>query len=162
MWESVFESTLRQYYKLSTSLAVHHTLDSVTTLWESHLDQVAATLQSPPPSTYLDILQQQRLSALHRNLLVHNHHQLLARQPQASGSRLARLATRHEDVLAKLAHRDQVLATRQAEWDNYTEDQASLAAWLREMEREKQRLNLKHVAVKRINKVRHKITIIYS
>merc|ERR1711915_373036 len=67
------------------------------------------------------------------------------------------LTERNQDVLDRLGEREILLRSRLALWDNYMGDQERLMTWLRDMEREKQLLNLIHVAVKRIPRVLKKI-----
>ena len=63
------------------------------------------------------------------------------------------LAERTESTLAALEERAVVLRARQEMWEQQSAEQEKLAAWLRDMEREKQLLHLKHVAVSRIPRV---------
>ena len=63
----------------------------------------------------------------------------------------------NQNILEKINNRNEVLRNRQILWDTYTLDLDKLTAWLRDMEREKQMLNLKHVAQIRLPKILRKI-----
>ena len=156
LWQTVFEDTLSRYHKMSTMLASQHAKDATLRVWESHLDQVAANLSAPPSSSYTEIAEQMRLGSLHKSLLTQSQ-QLMLRTPSQMQGQVQRLKERNQDVLDRLGEREILLRSRLALWDNYIADQERLMSWLRDMEREKQMLNLKHVAVKRIPRVLKKI-----
>ena len=157
VWQSVFQETLAQYNRLSALLASQQASELALTVWESHLDQVTEGLASPASDSYLAIAEQMRVVALHRSLLLQSHQQLVTRQPAQPSDLLQRLSKRSKEVLDQLDERDSLLRSRQAMWDNFSLDQDKFHAWLREMEREKQLLNLKHVALTRLQIVLGKI-----
>merc|ERR1711915_528214 len=104
----------------------------------------------------MEIAEQMRLGSLHKSLLTQSQ-QLMLRTPSQMQSQVQILTERNQDVLDRLGEREILLRSRLALWDNYMGDQERLMTWLRDMEREKQMLNLKHVAVKRIPRVLKKI-----
>merc|ERR1712106_114183 len=156
LWQTVFEDTLSRYHKMSAMLASQHAKDATLRVWESHLDQVAANLSAPPSASYTEISEQMRMGSLHRSLLTQSQ-QLMLRTSAPVHGQVQRLTERNQEVLDQLEQRAVLLRSRHALWDNYNIDQERLLSWLRDMEREKQMLNLKHVAIKRIPKVLKKI-----
>eukprot|EP00092_Neocalanus_flemingeri_P025196 GFUD01027327.1.p1 GENE.GFUD01027327.1~~GFUD01027327.1.p1 ORF type:complete len:2646 (+),score=708.19 GFUD01027327.1:241-8178(+) len=156
LWQTVFEDTLSRYHRMSAMLASQHAKDATLRVWESHLDQVAANLSAPPSASYTEIAEQMRMGSLHRSLLTQSQQLMLRSSPPVHGQ-VQRLTRRNQEVLDQLEQRASLLRSRHALWDNYNIDQERLSSWLRDMEREKQMLNLKHVAIKRISKVLKKI-----
>merc|ERR1712106_990664 len=156
LWQTVFEDTLSRYHRMSAMLASQHAKDATLRVWESHLDQVAANLSAPPSASYTEISEQMRMGSLHRSLLTQSQ-QLMLRTSAPVHGQVQRLTERNQEVLDQLEQRAVLLRSRHALWDNYNIDQERLLSWLRDMEREKQMLNLKHVAIKRIPKVLKKI-----
>jgi len=156
LWQTVFEDTLSRYHRMSALLASQHAKDATLRVWESHLDQVAANLSAPPSASYTEIAEQMRMASLHRSLLTQSQ-QLMLRTSAPMHGQVQKLTERNQEVLDQLEQRAVLLRSRHALWDNYNSDQERLLSWLRDMEREKQMLNLKHVAIKRIPKVLKKI-----
>ena len=100
---------------------------------------------------------QMSVGVLHRTLLMQNQQQLMVRQPSEEAYLVQNLTTRNQLLLDQIDNRNQVLTNRQLMWEGFTLDQDKLASWLREMEKEKQSLNLKHVALLRLPKLLSKI-----
>ena len=158
LWQEVFQDTLARYNRLSALLASQQAKDLALRVWENHLDQVSEGLAAPPSNNYMAIAEQMRIISLHRNLLLQSQ-QLLLRQPSPSqpSKSVTRLVRRNQEVLQRMEERNDLLRERQAMWDRFSVESDKLQAWLREMEREKQLLNLKHVALKRVPTVLNKI-----
>ena len=158
VWQDVFQDTLARYNRLSALLASQQAKDLALRVWESHLDQVSESLSVAPSTSYMAIAEQMRIISMHRNLLLQSQ-QLLLRQSSASQSSeaVSRLARRNQEVLGKLEERNVLLRDRQTRWDKFSVESDKLQAWVREMEREKQLLNLKHLALKRVPIVLTKI-----
>merc|ERR1712079_706996 len=118
---------------------------------------VASNLSTPPSESYQEIGEQISLGVLHRTLLIHNQQQLMVRQPSEHAHAVKNLAAKNKELLAQIDNKNMVLRNRQLLLDNFSLDQDKLAAWLRDMEREKQLLNLKYIAVKRLPSILKKI-----
>ena len=157
IWQNVFEDTLGRYHKLSSLLASQHAKEMALKVWENQIDQVSSNLSTPPSSSYKEIGEQICLGDIHRTLLMHNQQQLMVRQPSEYAGAVKDLTKRNQNILEKINNRNEVLRNRQILWDTYTLDLDKLTAWLRDMEREKQMLNLKHVAQIRLPKILRKI-----
>merc|ERR1712079_50032 len=118
---------------------------------------VASNLSTQPSESYQEIGEQISLGVLHRTLLIHNQQQLMVRQPSEHAHAVKNLAAKNKELLAQIDNKNMVLRNRQLLLDNFSLDQDKLAAWLRDMEREKQLLNLKYIAVKRLPSILKKI-----
>ena len=157
LWQNVFEDTLQKYHNLSSLLASQKSKEIALKIWENHLDQVSSALSTPLSESYNEIGEQISIGVVHRGLLMHNQQQLMVRQPSEEAPLIQNLTTRNQELLDQIDNRNQVLTNRQLLWEGFTLDQDKLASWLREMEKEKQSLNLKHVALLRLPKLLAKI-----
>ena len=157
LWQNVFEDTLQKYHNLSSLLASQKSKEIALKIWENHLDQVSSALSTPLSESYNEIGEQISVGVVHRGLLMHNQQQLMVRQPSEEAPLIQNLTTRNQELLDQIDNRNQVLTNRQLLWEGFTLDQDKLASWLREMEKEKQSLNLKHVALLRLPKLLAKI-----
>ena len=157
LWQSVFENTLQKYHNLSSLIASQKSKEIALKIWENHLDQVSSSLSTPLSESYNEIGEQISVGVLHRTLLMQNQQQLMVREPSEEAQLVQKLTTRNQELLDQIDNRNQVLTNRQMLWEGFTLDQDKLASWLREMEKEKQSLNLKHVALLRLPKLLSKI-----
>ena len=150
LWQQVFEDTLARYHRLSASLVGE---DLALDLWRSQVETVTQQPRQPAALSYSGVREQLREVALQRSLLTQSQ-QLMVRVP---GTEVCHLAERSKEALDLLEERSRELKARQVAWDLHTVKAENLAAWLREMEREKAKLNLKHVALRRVDKVLKRI-----
>ena len=157
VWQKVFQDTLSKYHKMTSSLAFQQSKDAALKVWQNQVDQVASNLSTQPSESYQEIGEQISLGVLHRTLLIHNQQQLMVRQPSEHAHAVKNLAAKNKELLAQIDNKNIVLRNRQLLLDNFSLDQDKLAAWLRDMEREKQLLNLKYIAVKRLPSILKKI-----
>lgn len=157
IWQNVFEDALGRYHRLSTLLASQHTKEMAIKVWENQMDQAASSLNTPLSSSYEQIGEQMSLGDIHRTLLLHNQQQLMVRQPSPHAGAVQELTKKNQNILEKIDNRNGILRQRQILWDTYSLDLNKLTAWIRDMEREKQMLNLKHVALIRLPKLLRKI-----
>ena len=157
IWQNVFEDTLGRYHRLSSLLASQHAKEMALKVWENQIDQAASSLSTPLSSSYEEIGEQMSLGDIHRTLLMHNQQQLMVRQPSPHAVAVQKLTKKNHNILEKIDNRNGILRNRQILWDTYTLDMNKLTSWIREMEKEKQMLNLKHVALIRLPKLLRKI-----
>ena len=157
IWQNVFEDALGRYHRLSSLLASLHAKEMALKVWENQMDQAASSLNTPLSSSFEEIGEQMSLGDIHRTLLVHNQQQLMVRQPSPHAGAVQELTKKNQNILAKIDNRNGILRKRQILWDTYSLDLNKLTAWIRDMEREKQMLNLKHVALIRLPKLLRKI-----
>ena len=160
IWQNVFEDALARYHRLSSLLASHHAKEMALKVWENQMDQAATSLSTPLSSSYEEIGEQMSLGDIHRTLLLHNQQQLMVRQPSPHAGAVQELTKKNQNILEKIDNRNGILRQRQILWDTYSLDLNKLTAWIRDMEREKQMLNLKHVALVRLPKLLRKIQIL--
>ena len=160
IWQNVFEDALARYHRLSSLLASHHAKEMALKVWENQMDQAATSLSTPLSSSYEEIGEQMSLGDIHRTLLLHNQQQLMVRQPSPHAGAVQELTKKNQNILEKIDNRNGILRQRQILWDTYSLDLNKLTAWIRDMEREKQMLNLKHVALIRLPKLLRKIQIL--
>ena len=150
LWQRVFEDTLARYHRLSSSLVGE---DMALEVWRSQLEAVNKKPKHVPALTYSQVGETMREVALQRSLLAQSQ-QLMLRMP---GPEVAQLTEQSSEALDLLESWSKQLRSRQAAWDQHAIKAEHLAAWLREMEKEKAKLNLKHVALRRVGKVLKRI-----
>ena len=122
-------------------------------VWRGQLQAVKEKPKHVPALTYSQVGETIREVALQKSLLAQSQ-QLMFRTP---GPEVARLKEQSSEALDLLESWGKQLRARQAAWDQHAIKAEHLAAWLREMEREKAKLNLKHVALRRVGKVLKRI-----
>ena len=160
LWQNVFEQTLGNYNHLTAELAKQQSKEISIKIWENHMNQVSSNLQIQLSDSYYDICKELSNSVLHKKLLMQNQQQLIMRYPTENMVTLQNVATRNNELLEKVEQKSLILRDRQAMWDTYVSDQERFLVWLREMEKEKQQLNLKHVALRRLPKLVQKIKML--
>ena len=149
-WQRVFEDTLSRYHRLSASLVGE---DLALEVWRDQVNTITRESGQKAATSYSQLGERLREMALERSLLSQSQ-QLMLRVP---GPDTSQLAERSRGALDLLEERSRVLRTRQVAWEQHTVRMESLSIWLREMEREKAKLNLKHVALRRVRKVLQRI-----
>ena len=144
-WQSVFEESLGQYHSLLAHIAQHQDRLTALRVWEDNMNTASSNLSTQLSESYHEISQQIGLGLLHRTLLINNQQHLLLRN--ISDDHITNLTKRNQEILDQIDNRNLVLSNRQMLWNKVTVDHQRLAAWIRDMEREKQLLNLKHVSL---------------
>ncbi|XP_023348442.1 uncharacterized protein LOC111717154 isoform X2 [Eurytemora carolleeae] len=152
LWQRVFEDTLEKYNRVSASLANQAGAGTLLKVWENHVDQVLSNLEEPVSTSYQSIGEQLRLGSLHRVLLI-QHQELVLRCTGLAPDAVQQVAEKHHAVLDKLCERSTVLVTRKSIWNEYCLNADKLIAWIREMEKEKLQLSLKHLPVRRLDRL---------
>ncbi len=72
---------------------------------------------------------------------------------------LSALSSAHSEAVEDVKKRGALIADRIRAWEEFRRKEDKLFAWLRQMEREKLSLNLKHVQVRRIADVLQRIEV---
>jgi hypothetical protein len=72
---------------------------------------------------------------------------------------LQNLSSLHDSVLSKISDRTSSIDDRLRGWDEYRVRQDDLFIWMRDVERQKQGLNLRHVRVDGIQEVLNEIQV---
>lgn len=160
MWQTVFRETFHQYHRLSTRLVKSQDSAIALKLWQEYLTHVQTFLSSSIPEDYHSLTEHQRLCQVHQNLLSAQKNVLVERSDEASGSgdnavieQYNKLTEMHNDTLAQIEKRHDDVTDRITSWDKYRTDQSKLLTWLKDMERERGRLQLRYIHIRRVPKV---------
>lgn len=160
LWQKVFRETFQQYHRLSTQLIKSQDSAIAFKLWQEYLAHVQAFLSSTIPEDYHSLTEHQRLCQVHQNLLSAQKNVLIERSDEASGSgdnslieQFNTLTEMHRSTLSQIEQRHDEVTDRISAWEKYRNDQSKLLAWLKDMERERSRLQLRYIHIRRVSKV---------
>lgn len=160
LWQSVFQETFHQYHRLSTRLVKSQDSAVALKLWNEYLLHVQTFLSSNIPEDYHSLTEHQHLCQVHQNLLSTQQNVLLEKSSTEVAAGDARvmdqfnvLTNLHNETLSRIVDRHQQVSDRLESWDQYRLDQSKLLAWLKDMERERGRLQLRYIHVRRVPKV---------
>ncbi|XP_071747048.1 uncharacterized protein [Lepeophtheirus salmonis] len=153
LWQSVFQETFARYQELSCALSENHDIDSALDLWKKYLGRVEKELDQDLPKNYDSLLERKRIYGVHKTLL-EDHHQSLSKIESEKSLPLSLL---HENVIKSLDNRAEFISERLKSWEEYKAENDELFLWLKQMEREKARLHLKHVPIHSIDDILQKI-----
>ncbi|KAL3268193.1 hypothetical protein HHI36_007318 [Cryptolaemus montrouzieri] len=172
LWQEVFKETFQQYHKLSTRLVKNEDAAAALRLWQEYLINVQQFLQDSIPGDYHSLSDHQHLLQVHRNLLATQQNIL---QPIDDRGQLASnlvemsvleqfntLTSLHNDTLANIVDRYTEVQNRLNYWDRYRSDQNRLLSWLKELEREKEKMQLRYLHIRGISRVMSQIDNILS
>ncbi|CAG9785834.1 unnamed protein product [Diatraea saccharalis] len=161
LWQAMFRDTFLHYHRLSTALVRSGDAAIALRLWHEYLLDLQSFLSGSVPADYENLTEHRRLCRVHRNLLTSQRSVLMNENKELKNRDLAdkfdTLTNLHNETLARIVERQDEVCTRIAAWDDYREINTELLRWLKEMEREKEKLQLRYVHIKRINKVLNKI-----
>jgi nesprin-1 len=161
LWQAMFRDTFLHYHRLSTALVRSGDAATALRLWHEYLLDLQSFLSGSVPADYENLTEHRRLCRVHRNLLTSQRSVLMNENKEMKNRDLAdkfdTLTNLHNETLARIVERQDEVCTRIAAWDEYREVNNELLQWLKEMEREKEKLQLRYVHIKRINKVLEKI-----
>lgn len=164
LWQQVFRETFQQYHRLSTRLIRNEDGAAALKLWQEYLLHVQQFLSGTIPGDYHGLSEHQRLCEVHQNLLTTQQNVL---QPigdtetkLASGlvemsvlEKFNSLTNLHNETLSKIMDRHTEVRNRLNAWERYRHDQNRLLAWLKDMEKERERLQLRYIHIRRVPKV---------
>ncbi|KAK5645556.1 hypothetical protein RI129_006856 [Pyrocoelia pectoralis] len=169
LWQQVFRETFQQYHRLSTRLIKNEDSMAALKLWQEYLLHVQQFLLGSIPSEYNSLAEHQRLLEVHQNLLTTQQSIL---QPLSNrDSKLYELnlleqfntlTNLHNETLSKIIDRHGEVSNRLSAWDRYRYDQNRLLGWLKDMEKERERLQLRYINIRRVPKVLAKIQTLLS
>ncbi|KAF5292002.1 hypothetical protein FQA39_LY14119 [Lamprigera yunnana] len=169
LWQQVFRDTFQQYHRLSTRLVKNEDSVAALKLWQEYLLHVQQFLLGSIPSEYNSLAEHQRLLEVHQNLLTTQ--QSILQPLNEDDNKLFELSISeqfnsltnlHNETLSKIADRHLEVRNRLNAWDRYRFDQNRLLAWLRDMEKERERLQLRYIHIRRVAKVLLKIQNLLS
>lgn len=161
LWQAMFRDTFLHYHRLSTALVRSGDAATALRLWHEYLLDLQSFLSGSVPADYENLTEHRRLCRVHRNLLASQRSVLINEHKETKHRDLAEkfdtLTNLHNETLARIVERHDEVSTRIAAWDDYREIYIELLRWLKEMEREKEKLQLRYVHIKRIHKILTKV-----
>nr|CAD7412488.1 unnamed protein product [Timema poppensis] len=169
LWQQVFRETFQQYHRLSARLVKSQDGAAALRLWQEYLLHVQSFLSGSIPEDYHSLTEHQHLCEVHQNLLTSQQSVLLSKSSGPDGQlgrglvetsvveQFNSLTNLHNETLARIMERHEEVRERIYSWDRYRADQARLLAWLKDTERERSRLQLRYIHVRRIPKVQARI-----
>lgn len=161
LWQAMFRDTFLHYHRLSTALVRSGDAATALRLWHEYLIDLQSFLSGSVPADYENLTEHRRLCRVHRNLLTSQRSVLMNENRETKNKDLVdkfdTLTNLHNETLARIVERHDEVCTRIASWDEYREIYTELLRWLKEMEREKEKLQLRYVHMKRVNKTLTKI-----
>ncbi|XP_013149056.1 PREDICTED: nesprin-1-like, partial [Papilio polytes] len=161
LWQAMFRDTFLHYHRLSTALVRSGDAATALKLWHEYLLDIQSFLSGSVPADYENLTEHRRLCRVHRNLLASQRSVLINENKETTNRELAdkfdTLTNLHNETLARIVDRHDEVCTRIAAWDDYREIYTELLRWLKEIEREKEKLQLRYVHIKRVHKILSKI-----
>lgn len=162
LWQRVFQETFQQYHRLSTRLIRSQDVVAALKLWEEYLTHVQDFLSSGVPGDYNGLSEYRNICEVHRKLLPEQQNLILTvRQEEDRDRSVAEqfnaLTNLHNETLARILERHATVRDRISAWDKYRQDQGRLLTWLKEVERERQRMHLQFIHLKRLDKILQRI-----
>ncbi|KPJ06862.1 Nesprin-1 [Papilio machaon] len=161
LWQAMFRDTFLHYHRLSTALVRSGDAATALKLWHEYLLDLQSFLSGSVPADYENLTEHRRLCRVHRNLLASQRSVLVNENKETTNRELAdkfdTLTNLHNETLARIVERHDEVCTRIAAWDDYRDIYTELLRWLKEIEREKEKLQLRYVHIKRVNKILSKI-----
>ncbi|KAG5317017.1 SYNE1 protein, partial [Acromyrmex heyeri] len=162
LWQRVFQETFQQYHRLSTRLIRSQDVIAALKLWEEYLTHVQDFLSSGMPGDYNSLSEHRNLCEVHRKLLPEQQNLILTVRQEEDRDRSVTeqfnaLTNLHNETLARILERHTTVRDRISAWDRYKLDQRKLLTWLKEVERERQRMNLQFIHLRRLEKILQRI-----
>lgn len=159
LWQQLFRDTFQQYHRLSSRLVHGQDSAAALRLWHEYLMHVQAFLSDALPDDYSSLNEHRHLCEIHENLL--NSQQAVLSLPTNVDPVLAEqinsLSALHSETLTRIVDRHTETGRRLTAWDQYKNDQSQLLEWLKERERERSRLQLRYIHLRRVQHTLHSI-----
>lgn len=174
LWQTVFRETFQQYHKLSTQLVRSQDGIAALKLWQEYLYHVQSFLSGSIPEDYLNLKEQQHLCQIHQNLLTTQKTILISKNEEclkegkfdgnafddAVIEQFSSLTNLHNETLSKIIDRHDEISDRITAWDKYRNDQSKILTWLKNMEQEKEKLQLRYIHIRRVPKILNKLQLL--
>lgn len=162
LWQRVFQETFQQYHRLSTRLIRSQDVIAALKLWEEYLTYVQDFLSSGMPGDYNGLSEHRNLCEVHRKLLPEQQNLILTvrlgeDRDRSIAEQFNALTNLHNETLARILERHAAVRDRISAWDRYRLDQGKLLTWLKEVERERQRMHLQFIHLRRLDKILQRI-----
>lgn len=155
LWQQIFRETFQKYHRVSSRLAQSEDGASALRLWRDYLMHVQEFLSDGLPDDYSSLSEHRHLCEVHQNLLTSQQSvlSLPSGADPALVDQITALSAMHTETLARIVDRHAEIEHRLSLWDAYKADQARLLEWLKERERERSRLTLRYIHLRRIDHV---------
>lgn len=164
LWQQVFRETFQQYHRLSTRLVKNEDSAAALKLWQEYLLNVQQFLQGTIPGDYHSLSEHQHLCQVHQNLLTTQQNVLKPKDGSegqlASGlvetsvmEQFNTLTNLHNETLSSIMDRHAEVQNRMSAWEKYKQDQNKLLTWLKGIEKERERMQLRYMHIRRIPKL---------
>lgn len=161
LWQQVFRETFQQYHRLSSRLVKNEDGAAALRLWQEYLLNVQQFLQGTIPGDYQSLSEHQHLCQVHQNLLTTQQNVLKPsdRKSNQLASSLVEssvmeqfntLTNLHNETLSSIIDRHGEVQKRLQAWEKYRMDQSYLLEWLKNMEKEREQMQLRYLHVRRI------------
>ncbi|XP_034243004.1 nesprin-1-like [Thrips palmi] len=162
LWQQVFRDTFLQYRSLSARLVRSEDGVAALRLWQEYLLNLQAFLSAGLPGDYDALTQHQHQCEVHENLLTSQASVLLAgptldRSDPAVQRQLEPLNALHNETLQRIGERNAAVRRRLDLWASYRAAQSALLHWLQAMERERGRLQLRYISLRRLPQLAQRI-----
>lgn len=163
LWQTIFRETFQQYHRLSSRLVKSQDSVSALKLWNEYLQHVQSYLASAIPEDYSSLTEHRHLCEVHENLLTSQQSVLSLKNnvnvtvDPALMTQFNYLSNFHDETLTNIINRHGQIENRLAAWHKYRSDQANLLSWLQEKEKERSRLQLRYIHLRRVPKVLQRI-----
>lgn len=157
LWQRVFRETFQQYQRLSARLVHSQDVGAALRLWQEYLDHVQDYLSSNVPEDYNGLSEERNLCEVHENLLTEQQ-SLIKMVRVEEGKELSvtekfnDLSELHNECLSLVSARHSSVRDRMTVWERYKADQGKLLSWLKDVDRDRARLQLRFISARRLEK----------
>jgi nesprin-1 len=162
LWQRVFRETFQQYHRLSARLVRSQDVAAALRLWQEYLAHVQDFLSSNLPGDYSGLSEDRNLCEVHKNLLT-DQQKLILTVRSEDGKDLSIteqfnvLTNLHNESLVRIMERHAAVNDRLTGWERYRIDQSKLLSWLKDIDKERGRLQLRFIHVRRLDKILQRI-----
>ena len=162
LWQRLFRETFQQYHRLSARLVRSQDVAAALRLWQEYLGHVQEFLSSSLPGDYNGLAEHRNLCEVHKNLLTDQQSLIqMVRSEEgrelSAAERFNALTNLHNESLARIMERHAAIGDRLAAWERYRLEQSQLLAWLKDIDGERARLQLRFIHLRRVDTILQKI-----
>ena len=164
-WENVIGKTHGRYEQVLKGLiGDDDQLEAALITWGQYVDTVEDNMSVPAPASRQGLHEAARLCQVHKSILTTQNNVLNTLKEQSEKTdaqprlknlqgRLKELILRHQGALTSVTQREELLMSTISTWEVYRLKVAQIQTWLLSLEQDKQNLQLRQVARRRLDKV---------